>query len=183
MLWQFLSAFIFIGGRIYDYLILTTGINSVKRITSFSFYDRQKSSFDDAKKYYGSSVTNIATSDTAFLLDVLKPENCLESTYDVVVQLRKDLESRFNLSEVSQTNPKDKDENYISAKLCQFLIAKGIVRTCKPIAWLTPLTTRIDRTRGMPEFLLSCLQQATGALSLGRVVITDRLHGTLVSYL
>ena len=35
----------------------------------------------------------------------------------------------------------------------------------------------------MAAFLKTCTQQAVGVVSRGRVVVTDRLHGTIMSYL
>jgi len=154
---------------------------------SLKFSFRQKNSYDSAIKFYGSSVTNIVTSDTAFVLGVLRPQgkDCKENVYDVVIQLRKDHETLFDFGEASKAsnNTEDKFENNISVRLCHYLIAKGVARTCQPISWLTPKITDLDRSKGMPEFLASCLKQAVGVLSLGRVVVTDRLHGTIVSYL
>ena len=58
--------------------------------------------------------------------------------------------------------------------------------TCKEISWTSPMVINgggnFD-TQDLRSYLDSVRQQAMGVVSLGKIVITDRLHGAIVSYM
>ena len=139
---------------------------------------RQKDSYEKAASLYQGGATLRQSSDMAFILGQLTP--CRENLFDVVVQLRNDQESMLVDPEVGKDIKANRNSTGPSLQVCAGIIAAGY--TCEVIQWVTPVVYKISRY-DMASFLKTCTQQAVGVLSMGRVVVTDRLHGTIMSYL
>ena len=139
---------------------------------------RQEDSYKKALSLYASGSTIRQSSDMAFIFGQLTP--CHENLYDVVVQLRNDQESMLVEPEHGRDFRADRNSTGPSLEVCAGIIAAGY--TCEVIQWVTPTVYKISRSN-MAVFLKSCTQQAVGVVSRGRVVVTDRLHGTIMSYL
>ena len=139
---------------------------------------RQQDSYRKAASLYGGGATVRQSSDMAFVLGQLTP--CRENVYDVVVQLRNDQESMLVEPEKDKDFKSNRNSTGPSLQVCAGIIAAGY--TCEVIQWVTPVVYNISRN-DMSSFLKTCTQQAVGIVSRGRVVVTDRLHGTIMSYL
>ena len=55
--------------------------------------------------------------------------------------------------------------------------------TCTSAQWLNSKIVKLEYHRGKREYLRSALEQALAVSSIGKIVLTDRLHGTVVPYL
>ena len=105
----------------------------------------------------------------AFMVDrhhVTKP-----AQYDVLVFLRSDGES--------------KNMSLMPSSVCAAIVESGM--SCKSVTWTSPTVAHILRNPQLDERLRWAqswaMDQAFGVLSMGRVVVTDRLYGSIVSYL
>lgn len=133
---------------------------------------RQTDSFEAALEMYHPAATVLRSPDAAFMLGPLRP--CRENTVDVVVHLRTDDES------VLRTIGAKKSGQF-ARLVCDAIIERG--HTCRTVQWGDPVVYPTDKTQGMSSLLTSSYRQALGVVSLGRVVVTDRLHGFIMSYL
>ena len=125
---------------------------------------RQHDSYEFALKNYP-HVKNLEIPDMVFQLDVVS--STISAEVDVAILLRTDQESTVGT---------------ISAEiLCDEFRLRNI--SCMTISWLSPSVYPLSVNNGIREYLDSVLLQATGVVSKGRVVISDRLHGAVVSYL
>ena len=134
---------------------------------------RQQDSLDTAVGLYGTSVSQTLVPDAAFMLGPQRP--CVENAVDVVIQLRSDSESLVASSSHSMTSWKFSDA------ICRAVRERGL--SCQIIDWVSPPVCRIDRSRGLHPFLEGSKAQAVNVVSLGRILVTDRLHGALTGYL
>jgi exopolysaccharide biosynthesis predicted pyruvyltransferase EpsI len=103
--------------------------------------------------------------DMAFMLGVQPEHTHGNASYDVVVMLRGDAESAIGIA---------------PERLCNAITKTNL--SCNVVDWLNPRFVSLRSDNGIHDYISSAHSQAFGVLSSGRVVVTDRLHGTLVSY-
>ena len=125
---------------------------------------RQHDSYQYAIDHYNIGARNLEVPDIAWMLPAPAFKTGYE--YDVVVMLRPDKESVSNID---------------GGLLCAALAVLN--HTCSLISWAKPSLFPPVKSRGPREYWESTRKQALGVVSLGLVVVTDRLHGVIVSYI
>ena len=125
---------------------------------------RQHASYQYARKFYGEGATNLEVPDIAWMIQ--PPISIVPHKYDVVILFRADKERQTNVD---------------AKMLCTVLIKMN--HSCSLITWISPIISPLIRSRGPREYWMSVRDQAFGVISLGLVVITDRLHGAVISYI
>ena len=114
------------------------------------------------------SLTSLEVPDAVFNLGVLTPYFRYE--YDVAIHLRTDRESLLKYNK--QMSPDS---------LCGDF--RKLNYSCIVVSWHHPQFVKPNFKEGKMVYLTSVLNQARAISSLGKVTITDRLHGTIVPYL
>ena len=105
--------------------------------------------------------------DMVFMLDRHRyAQKHHKNEYDVVLLLRTDKERTLRSN---------------SSVICQAMMKQGL--SCRSHTWMNPLVAHCPKYKTIRQYLHCTASQAFGVLSKGRIVVTDRLHGALVSYL
>lgn len=134
------------------------------RLSLLVYDSRQRKSYEDAALMYSKGARVLQSPDTMFMLGPLRP---YYEEYDVIVKFRSDKESTVHVS---------------ATAVCDSVISKGY--TCIVVtSWLEPGIVALETSRGLLPFLDSVFALAKNILSLGRVIVTDRLQVTLLGYL
>ena len=126
---------------------------------------RQHSSYEYGEKYYSRGAQNVEVPDMAFMLG---PRFHLRTPrYDVVVMFRDDKES------LAPTSPE---------MVCEEVVKRNY--TCSVVGWGREGGEDSPLNFSSPRDLWdSAVQHGLAAVATGRVMVTDRLHGTILSYL
>ena len=127
---------------------------------------RQKDRLDFTQEHYGSNVEKILSPDTAFVLGPLDP--IAEPLYDVLVLCRMDKETREEDSE-----EKDKVESFLQQSNVTYVFRDwGYGPHSKEFSASNPAL--------MSEVRLNA---ALETISKGKIVITNRMHGSVIATL
>ena len=142
-------------------------LNSFLQKASIKFLWRQHNSYEYAQHNY-QGFQSFEIPDVAFQIGVV--EHLRRGTFDAVLLLRDDKETLLSPTSASG--------------ICKKLAFYNL--TCKEITWSWPMVINNGSdfdTQDIRSYLDSVWKQASGVVSLGKVVITDRLHGVIVSYM